>query len=130
MENKGPKRIKWLTIRMSPEEYQQLGDLARDTTSPSLSEYSRKVLLGKPIVKRYRNESLDDFLADMLQLRKDLNHIGNNFNQAVYRLHKLRELPDIQQWILVNERDKTELHRQIENITQRINEAYQLWSQE
>jgi hypothetical protein len=129
MENKASKRTKWLTIRMSPEEYQQLENLARETTIRSLSDYCRKVLLGKPIVKRYRNASLDDFLADMLQLRNDLNHIGNNFNQAVHLLHKLRNLPDIQQWILVNEQDKTELYRQIEIISQRIIEANQLWSQ-
>ena len=114
---------------MSPEEYQQLENLARETTIRSFSDYCRKVLLGKPIVKRYRNASLDDFLADMLQLRNDLNHIGNNFNQAVHLLHKLRDLPDIQQWILVNEQDKTELYRQIEIISQRIIEANQLWSQ-
>jgi hypothetical protein len=130
MENQSTKRTKWLTIRMSPDEYQQLEMLARETTSSSISEYGRKVLLGKPVIKRYRNESLDDFLADMLELRKDLNHIGNNFNKAVYHLHKLRDLPDIQQWILVNEQDKTELYRQIETITQKINQIHQLWSQE
>ena len=115
---------------MSPDEYQQLEMLARETTSSSISEYGRKVLLAKPIIKRYRNQCLDDFLADMLQLRKDLNHINNNFNQAVYRIYKLRDLPDIQQWILVNEQDKTELYRQIETITKKINQIHHLWSQE
>lgn len=123
-------RTKWLTIRMSEEEYRQLKALQQQTTTGSLSEYGRKVLLGKPVVKRYRNQSVDDFLSDMMELRKELNHIGNNFNQAVHRLHTLHITPEIQHWILLNEKDKTQLFRQIELITQKLNQAYQLWSQE
>jgi len=123
-------RTKWLTIRMSEEEYRHLKALCDQTTLSTLSEYGRKVLFGKPVVKRYRNQSVDDFLSDMLELRKELNHIGNNFNQAVHRLHTLHIAPEIQHWILLNEQDKTQLFRQIELISQKINQAYQLWSQE
>jgi hypothetical protein len=130
MNSAQPKRSKWLTIRMTADEYQQLEALSRQTISPSLSEYGRKVLLGKPVIKRYRNQSVDDFLSDMLQLRKDLSAISNNFNQAVRRLHSFNKLTEIQQWILHNEQDKTLLFRQIESISQKINQAYQLWSQE
>jgi hypothetical protein len=130
MKPQHPKRTKWLTIRMTPEEYQQLEALARQTVPPSVSDYGRRVLLGKPVVKRFRNQSLDDFLADMLQLRHELNHIGTNFNQAVHRLHGLHKLPEIQQWILHNEQDKTQLFRQIETISQKVNDAYILWSRE
>lgn len=125
-----PKRTKWLTIRMTEAEYTQLDTLARQTTTPTLSEYGRKVLLGKPVVKRYRNQSIDDYLTDMLQLQKELNQIGQHFNQSVHRLHSLRHLSDIQQWILLNEQDKTNLFRLIETISLKINEAYQLWSHE
>ena len=123
-------RAKWLTIRMTPEEYTELEKLRAQTTSRTLSEYARKVLLNKPIVVRYRNQSLDDFLADMLQLRQDLNQVGNNFNQSVHKLHTLRHLPEIQQWVLLNEEDKTLLFRQIENIHNAINKANQRWSHE
>jgi hypothetical protein len=123
-------RNKWLTIRMSETEYSQAEALRAQTTCNSLSEYARKAVLGKPVVMRYRNQSLDDFLTDMLQLRKDLNHIGNNFNQAVHRLHILHATPEIHQWILINEQDKTQLFRHIEIINIRINEAYKLWLQD
>lgn len=125
-----PRRSRWLTIRMTPDEYQQLEEHARETTTPTISEYGRKVLLGKPVVKRFRNQSLDDFLADMLQLRQELNHIGTNFNQAVHLLHGLNKLPDIQQWILHNEEDKAQLFRQIETISQKVNDVYNQWSHE
>ena len=54
-----------------------------------LSDYARKILLGKPIVATYRNQSLDDFMTEMFVLRNELNAIGNNFNQVVKRLHIL-----------------------------------------
>jgi hypothetical protein len=125
-----PKRSKWLTIRLTEAEYQQIEKLTQQTTCQSVSEYARKSVLGKPVVMRYRNQSLDDFLADMLQLRKDLNHIGNNFNQAVHRLHTLHSTPEIQHWILLNEQDKTEIFRRIETISNKITEAYTLWLRE
>jgi hypothetical protein len=129
MRQKNEPRTEWLTIRMTPEEYAALERLKAQTTSPTLSEYARKVLLHKPVVVKIRNQSLDDFLADMLQLRQDLNQVGNNFNQAVHRLHILKNAADIHQWVLVNEQDKTHLFRQIENIRNAIQKAYQLWSQ-
>jgi mobilization protein NikA len=123
-----PKRTKWLTIRMTEQEYTQLEKLGAKTISPNLSDYGRRVLLQKPVTVRYRNQSLDDFLADMLILRRELNAIGSNFNQAVHRLHSLHIVPEIQHWILINEQDKTQLFRQIETISNKINDAYTLWS--
>ena len=130
MKEQRLKRTKWLSLRMSEDEYQLAEKLTQQTTCRSLSEYARKAVLGRPVILRYRNQSLDDFLADMLRLRQDLNQIGNNFNQAVHRLHSLRDRAEIQQWLLLNEQDKTQLCRQIETISNKINEAYQLWSRE
>jgi len=122
------KRSKWLTIRLTEEEYQQVEQLTKKTTCRTVSDYGRRVLLQKPVSVNYRNQSLDDFLADMLALRKDLNAIGNNFNQAVHRLHSMQFVPEIQHWVLINEQDKTQILRQIETISNKINEAYKLWS--
>lgn len=121
-------RTKWLTIRLTEEEYGQLEKLSSQTTSRSISDYGRRVLLQKPVSVRYRNQSLDDFLTDMLQLRKELTAVGNNFNQAVHRLHTLHIVPEIQHWVLINEQDKTQLFRMIETISNKLNEAYKLWS--
>ena len=130
MEQQQPRRTKWLTIRMSEEELSTAEALRKQTTCGSLSEYARKVVLGKPVIRHYRNKSLDDYLKTMILLQKELNAIGTNFNQLVRRLHTLRNLPDIQQWILLNEQDKAQLFRQIDTISKTINDAYQLWLRE
>jgi MobC-like protein len=127
MEQKQSSRRTWLTIRMSAEEHQEAERLSSETTCQSLSEYARKAVLGKPVVMRYRNQSLDDFMESMVALQNELNAIGTNFNQQIRRLHTLRHAADIEQWILVNEQDKTRLFQQIETISNIINKAYQLW---
>jgi len=130
MEQNQAARTKWLTIRMSEEEYKAAETLRRQTTCSSLSDYVRKTVLAKPVVRHFRNQSLDDFQKNMLQLQKELKVIGGNFNQLVRRLHTLKSVPDIQQWILLNEQEKSRLLRQIDTISDTINKAYQLWLRE
>ena len=128
MKPEQDKRIKWCTIRLTIEEYQKLEELASKTICSSLSDYGRRVLLQEPVKVLRRNQSLDDFLTDMLQLRKELSQIGNNFNQAVHRLHTLQHTTEIQHWLLLNEQDKNHLLQLIERISQQINQAYRRWS--
>ncbi len=130
MKKTAEKRTKWLTIRMTEAEYSQAEKLANETTCNSLSEYARKAVLGKPVILRYRNQSLDDFQNEMIELRHSLDSIGNNFNQMIRRLYSLRQFPELQQWIVLNEQDKTRLFRQIETISEKITKTYQLWSRD
>jgi hypothetical protein len=72
---------------------------------------------------------VDDFLKEMLHLKKELNAIGNNFNQAVHKLHTLDRIPEFQQWILRTEQDKAILFTKIDTILSRLHELYLIWSQ-
>jgi len=126
-----PKQIRkrWLTIRMSDEEYKRLNNLVKHTTSQARSDYCRRVILKKPVTVKYRNASLDDFLSDMLALKKELNAIGNNFNQSVHKLHSLDKVSEIQTWAVKNEEDKRIFFEKIDMIFERMNQLYKLWSQ-
>ena len=128
MTSNKPRRTTWLTIRLTTEEATQLGQLASQSISPSVSDYARRVLLQKPVSIRYHNQSLDNFLADMTRLRNDLNSIGNNFNQIVHHLHSLRAVPEIQQWFQLTEQDRNRVLQQIETITTHLQAIYRLWS--
>lgn len=130
MKKEKEVRDKWVNTRLSKTEHEALQKRFQQTTCKDLADYMRRVALDKPVNIRYRNQSVDDFLADMIALRKELNAIGNNFNQAVHRLYTLQFVPDIQHWVMVNEQDKTQLFRQIETIQNRINQLYELWSRE
>src|SRR6476469_10336826 len=84
------KRSYRVTLRYSAKESKELSRLCAKTTCNNLSEYLRSVSLNEPVTIRYRNQSADAYLSQFIQLKNELNAIGNNFNQLVKRLHTLR----------------------------------------
>jgi len=119
----------FVKIRMNNSELQQLKKLQQQSTEKSLSNYVRKVSLQKPVIIKYRNSSADDFLRDMLNLKKQLNGVGNNFNQAVKKLHLLQQIPEFRSWIKEQQSLQQVLVEHIENIRLRINQLYEQWLQ-
>lgn len=129
MKEKKHLRDRWLTIRLSKDEEATLLKLCRKTTSRSLSEYGRNVLLKEPVIVLHRNASADDFLEEMVGLKKELNAIGNNFNQAVHRLHTLDKTPEVKLWVLMSEKERANLLKKSEEILQKVSQIHQLWLQ-
>jgi len=122
-------KTKWLHLRLSENEHQQIGKQFSKSTCRKLSDYARKILLGKPLVSTYRNQSLDDFMTEVIRLRGDLNAAGNNFNQAVKKLHTLDHTTEVQQWIIAAEMDKRMLQRSITAIENCIAKIADQWLQ-
>ncbi|MBY0479720.1 MAG: plasmid mobilization relaxosome protein MobC [Chitinophagaceae bacterium] len=118
-----------LKVRINAVEKTQLKKLQKQSTERSLSNYVRKVALQKPVTITYRNQSADDFLKDMLDLRKQLNGIGNNFNQAVHKLHTLDRIPDFREWIREQQAAQKQIVQSIETIRLRMNQLYEQWLQ-
>jgi hypothetical protein len=122
-------RTKWLHLRLKPEEYTKLQMGFKKTTCRKLSDYARKILLGKPVIATYRNQSLDAFMSEMIHLRGELNSIGNNVNQAVKKLHTLQQIPEFRSWIITYELEKEILSNKVEEIKNRINKIADQWLQ-
>jgi hypothetical protein len=117
----------WVSFRIKPAEYEQIEKLRRSTTCRSLSEYSRKVLLAKPVTVKYRNVSADEYLEEMILLKNELSAIGNNFNQAVKRLHTLDTTGQMRSWLVIYESTHQSFIRKVEEIKERLNQIYELW---
>ncbi|TDH17781.1 plasmid mobilization relaxosome protein MobC [Segetibacter sp. 3557_3] len=120
----------WISFRVQPEEYNQIHKHFASTTCRKLSDYARRVLLQKPVVVRYRNQSADEFLSAMIPLKNDLNALGNNFNQAVKKLHTLSQIHEYKAWILTYELDKKRLLEKVDEIKFQIQQIYDKWLQE
>ena len=103
-EAKKEVRKKWLHIRLNETELNIINSNWQKTTTRELSDYARRVLLKKPVTFNHRNQSADEILAEMIRLKAELHAIGNNFNQAVHKLHTLDTIPQIRIWLLANER--------------------------
>ncbi|MFV5703068.1 plasmid mobilization protein [Flavobacterium sp. XS2P12] len=122
-------RTKWLHLRLTPDEYQKIVAAFSKSTCRKLSEYARKNILQKPIVNTYRNKSLDDFMAEMMRLRGELNSIGNNFNQAVKKLHTLHQIIDFKHWLISYELEKKILFNKVDEIKKHIQKFAESWLQ-
>jgi hypothetical protein len=128
-EAKKEVRKKWLHIRLNDTEYKTITNQWQKTTSKELSDYARKVLMKKPVTVNHRNQSADELLAEMIRLKNELHAIGNNFNQAVHKLHTLDTIPQIKIWLIANENVKASFLKKTEEIKLRMNQIYQTWSQ-
>ena len=71
----------------------------------------------------------DEFLEEMILLKKELNAIGNNFNQAVHKLHTLGHDSQIKTWAILNEAGKKQFMKKVDEIRERMNQIYKQWSQ-
>lgn len=128
-KEKATRRSKWLTVRLSDAEEKKLLLLYQKTTAQGLSEYARSVLLREPVTVLYRNASADEFLAQMLVLKNELNAIGNNFNQAVHKLHTLDHAGAVNAWAVLYDAEKKAFLKKTEEILSKVQEIYTLWSQ-
>lgn len=124
------KRTKWLHIRLLPQEHEQLTLCFKNTTCRKLSDFVRRLLLQKKITVYTRNQSLDDFLAEMILLRNELSALGNNFNQVVKKLYTLQHIPEFKTWMILNESSKNAFLKKVEEIKQYMAQMEEQWSQE
>lgn len=128
-EVKKEVRTKWLHIRLNETEYSIINSNWQKTTTRELSDYARRALLKKPVTIRYRNGSADEILAELIRLKNELHAIGNNFNQAVHKLHTLDTIPQVKIWLLANESLKNSFLKKTEEIKVWMALIYEQWSQ-
>jgi hypothetical protein len=119
----------FIKIRMNAAEVEQLKKQQQQSTERSISNYVRKIALQKPVTVKYRNQSADDFLKEMLLLKKELNAIGNNFNQAVHKLHLLDKIPEFRFWVTHYEGLQQAVANKVEDIKLQVAKLYEQWSQ-
>lgn len=123
-------RRKMVVVRLNEKEYEKMTNFRRSSTEKTLSNYLRKLALHQPVKIFYRNASADDFLEELIGLKRELNAIGNNFNQAVHKLHTLDRIPEFRNWLVTYETVHHQFIAKTDQILTRSNQIYQLWLQE
>ncbi len=127
--SKQNNRTKWLHLRLTPEEYTKMQAKFSKTTCHKLSDYARKILLDKTVTATFRNQSMDDSMAELMRLIKELNSIGSNFNQAVKKLHSLEQIQEFKSWILYHEREEKMLLNKVEEVKNNVQKMAEKWLQ-
>ncbi len=129
MEQEQTNRSRIIGLRLTPKEYEQVEKKWKASTCRKLSDYVRRIIFEKPIVATYRNQSFDDFMTEAIKLRNELNGIGNNFNQAVKKLHTLHQIPEFRDWLINHELEKKVLLNKVDEIKNHIQKIGEKWLQ-
>lgn len=122
-------RTRIIGLRLTPEEYVQIEQRWKNTSCRKLSDYIRRHLFEKPIVTTYRSKSEDDAIEELSRLRTELNHIGNNFNQAVKRLNTLENSDQFKDWFTAYELEKRTLSNKVDEIRMHMKKLVERWLQ-
>jgi len=129
MEQKTLNRSRIIGLRLTLKEFEQIEKKWKSSTCRKLSDYLRRSIFEKPIITTYRNKSLDDFMTEAIRLRSELNGIGNNFNQAVKKLHTLHQIAEFRSWIITYEVEKKILLNKVDEIKNHIQKIGEKWLQ-
>ena len=127
MEKKSLNRSRIIGIRLTPQEYAAVNSRFKATTSRKLSDYLRHVLLNGSVTIRTRDQSLDDFMAQLILLRTEFHAVGNNLNQSVKKLHSMKDNKELLPWIIAHEVHVKAIFKDVEEIKGRINQFADVW---
>ncbi|GAA4430672.1 hypothetical protein GCM10023091_00230 [Ravibacter arvi] len=127
MKEQKNNRSQWLHIRLSADEKQQLEKAVQQTTCRNISDYARKVLQKKPVVVRVRDESKEELLNELTALRKELNAIGNNFNQLIRKMQLLGRKDQLEAWFRAYQAERDNFPDRMRNIEFELKKLVLKW---
>lgn len=129
MKEQNSNRTRIIGLRMTPDEYAKIEKKWKASTCRKLSDYVRRSLFDKPVVTTYRNSSQDDLMAELTRLRSELNAVGNNFNQAVKKLHTLSQIAEFKSWLIACEVEKNILSNKVDEVRINVKKILEIWLQ-
>lgn len=127
MNEQKNNREKWLHVRLTEQEFKFIQQQFSRTTERKISGYIRSVILSKPMIGKVRNQSADELIAVLGMLRMELKAAGNNLNQAVKKLHSMRDLKGVEAWLITWELDKKRFFKSLQEITDHLTKIDEQW---
>lgn len=129
MKEQHSNRTRIVGLRLTPDEYAKIEKKWKASTCRKLSNYVRRSLFDKPVVTTYRNSSQDDLMEELTRLRSELNAVGNNFNQAVKKLHTLSQIAEFKSWLIAYEVEKNILSNKVDEVRINVKKILEIWLQ-
>jgi len=120
-------RNRMIIVRVTEKEHETIYQRFGRSTRKRISDYLRDVLVHEKVTIRQRNTSLDEFMAELLLLRKELNALGNNFNQVVKKVNSIKESEKQKSWISIAEKMEIELVENVKVIKDKVGKFSDRW---
>ena len=77
-----------IKLRVNQQHYDRLCRLLSRSHYKNMSELLRDIVCERQVITYTRDESLGVVMEELTRIRKELNAIGTNVNQAVKQIHK------------------------------------------
>lgn len=87
---KGPLLSHVVPIRIGEESYRELSGLLQQSRCRSMSELLRKIIDNRKIIVEYTDQGSRLLLEELALIRKEIQAIGVNINQATRRVNSER----------------------------------------
>ena len=119
-----------LRVFFSNSEWEKLNSEISRSLCRYRSEFCRKKLLGQPITFTHRNLSIDDFVTEIILLRKTLSTIQGDFSNALIKLEETDLESEIKNGVANIKGLASQCTENIKEIKGRIDTMSELWLQE
>ncbi|PZX57621.1 hypothetical protein LV84_01749 [Algoriphagus ratkowskyi] len=122
------KRNKWLHVRLTFKEYERIQTEFAETVQQNLSDYARKLLLKKPVIGRYQDTGMQELLAELTVLKRDLHGLSTNYNQLVKKLNSVCE-NETSSYLLQGQELHNTILVSLQSVNRFINQTAEKWLQ-
>jgi len=127
METENNNRKRRIYVRLTDKEFTTLESRCKNTTCRSVSDYVRHCLFSRPITTITRDASADEAITQMGNLNRELNAIGNNFNQLVRRVNVTSQAEEIEGLLLLFESQKKAMFSKINEVKEQLQKLAERW---
>jgi len=129
METENNNRKRRIYVRLTEKEFTTLESRCKNTTCRTLSDYVRYCLFSKPITTISRDASADEAITHISRLNRELNALGNNFNQLVRKVNATSQAAEIKGLLLLFESQRNMMFLKIEEVKEQLQKLAKKWLQ-
>lgn len=129
MKRTNSNRTCCIQLNFTPEEYAKIEDQWTATTCRTRSNYLRNQIFEKPITINYRDQSIDEYMSEIIQLRVELNVLVNNCNQTEKKQDEPQQITSCIDSNFKVELQKEQLLVKVEEIENHIQKMAEKWLQ-
>lgn len=129
METENNNRKRRIYVRLTEKEFTTLENRCKNATCRSVSDYVRHCLFSRPITVITRDASADEAIKQMSHLNRELNAIGNNFNQLVRKVNATSQAAEVKGLLLLFESQRKTLFSKIDEVKGQLQKLAEKWLQ-
>jgi hypothetical protein len=129
METENNNRKRRIYVRLTEKEFTTLETRCKNTTCRSVSDYVRQCLFSRPITTITRDASADEAIMQVSLLNRELNAIGNNFNQLVRKVNATSQASELKALLLLFDSHKKAMFNKIDEVKEQLQKLAEKWLQ-